>query len=202
MRLGIASTMMLTAMLLLAGCDGRSRRASARLRTENAAMQQQIETLQARETELEATLAMVESQHEVNAEALGQMPQVAGLVVSPLSGFEPTNDDTSLRLELHVSAQDGRQRPIQLVGSMEAQVLRPVPGRSPEVIATTTLSPSQVRDAWRGGLMGATYRIDVPVQAASIAPDTPVLVHIFHTDARTGRQLETTASVSHHPSTQ
>ena len=104
MRLGIAATMMLTAMLLLAGCDGHSRRASARLRTENAAMQQQIETLQARQTELEATLATVESEHEVNAEALGQMPQVAGLMVSPLSGFEPTDDDASLRLELHVSA--------------------------------------------------------------------------------------------------
>ena len=71
-------------MMLLAGCDGHSRRASARLRTENAAMQQQIETLQARQTELEATLATVESEHEVNAEALGQMPQVAGLMVSPL----------------------------------------------------------------------------------------------------------------------
>lgn len=191
----------ITAAILLAGCDGRSRRASAALRTENAALERQVQSLQDRQIELEASLAAVATEREMDLDALSQMPQVAGLTISPLSGFEPEADPATLRLEVHVAAQDGRQRPIQLVGPLEAQVLRPVPGRSPRLLAKTSLDPAAVRDAWRGGLLGATYRIDLTVPTADINPDTPVLVHVFHTDARTGRALEATSSVAHRPST-
>ncbi|MCH2142683.1 MAG: hypothetical protein MK077_06780 [Phycisphaerales bacterium] len=196
-----AGIIFIAATVLLTSCDGRSRRASAKLRSENAALHREVEALQDRQVELEASLTALATEQGGNRGAAAQTPQVAGLTISPLSGFEPGEGPDALRLEIHVAAQDGRQRPIQLVGPLEAQVLRPVPGRSPVVLATTKLDPTAVRDAWRGGLLGATYRVDVMLDTASIEPDTPVLVHVFHTDARTGRSLEATSSVAHRPST-
>jgi len=200
-RVGV---MVLVSLVLLGasiGCDTKSRTASARLRTENAALNKHVDALEARQRELEASIQTADAGPDAvrNAAALG--PQVATLAVSPMSGFEPGNTPDTLILEVHVQATDGRQRPIQLVGSLEAQVLRPVPGAAPELVADVRLDAKAVRDAWRSSLFGATYLIPVPLDAADVAADSPLLVHVFHDDLRTGRQLEATGGVSHHSST-
>lgn len=184
----------------LLGCDGASRRASARLRTENAALHRQIDGLEARTRELEGSLLATTAGTTLELTA-AESPQVATLLVSPMSGFEPGDTPGMTVLEVHVQASDGRQRPIQLVGPLEAQVLRPMPGGAPRVLADITLDPAQVRDAWRGGMFGATYLVPVPLSIADLPSDAPLLVHVFHDDARTGRRLESTGSVTHTPST-
>ena len=184
----------------LLGCDGASRRASARLRTENASLQRQIEGLEARTRELEAAVTAKTSGSSPELTAINT-PQVATLSVSSMSGFEPGDTPDSTILEVHVQASDGRQRPIQLVGPLEAQILRPVQGEPPQVLADIRLDPTQVRDAWRGGMFGATYLVPVPLSTIDLPADSPLLVHIFFDDARTGRRLESTGSVTHTPST-
>jgi hypothetical protein len=194
----VLASLVVTVPLL--GCDGASRRASARLRTENAALHRQIEGLDARTRELEASL---------NADVTGSSPelaaidtpQVATLSISSMSGFEPGDTPGTTVLEVHVQASDGRQRPIQLIGPLEAQILRPVPGGTPQVLADITLNPAEVRDAWRGGMFGATYLMPVLLSTSDLPSGVPLLVHVFHDDARTGRRLESTGSVAQTPST-
>ncbi len=186
---------------LSAGCDTRSRRASARLRTENAAMQQQVTALQARTQELETGLRAAERASGEIAGTRIAAPRVTTLAVSPLSGFEPGEQPDTTLLEVHVTATDGRQRPVQLVGPLQAQVLRPIPNAAPEVLADVTLSPEMVRDAWRGSLFGATYLIPVSITSENIPDSVPLLVHVFHDDLTTGHHLEATGGVAHQPST-
>ena len=195
--------MVLASLLVLSavGCDARSRTASARLRTENAALSRQIDALEARQRELEASLQVAGDGPAASRDARAHTPQVATLAVSQMSGFEPGDTAGTVVLEVHVLATDGRQRPIQLVGPLEAQVLRPVPGEAPELVATLRLDPEAVRDAWRESLFGATYLVPVPMDTADIPVDTKLLVHVFHDDLRTGRRLEATGGVAHNSST-
>jgi len=196
-----AAGLLAVVLVASAGCDARSRKASARLRTENAALQQQIAALQARTRELEAGLRSL----EVDAgEAPGTRvtaPRVAAIAVSPMTGFEPGEQPGTTTLEVHVTATDGRQRPVQLVGPLRAQVLRPVPDAAPEVLAEIVLEPETVRDAWRGGLFGATYLVPVSLASEDIPTSVPILVHVFHDDLATGSRLEATGGVAHQPST-
>ncbi len=180
----------------LDGCGGASRRASARLRTENAGLLRQIDGLEARTRELEAGLLAAEQEQHRSSGQLTAAPRLATITVSPMSGFEPGNSADTKTLEVHVQATDGLNRPIQLVGPIEAQVLRPVPGAEPEVVASTTLSPTEVRDAWRGGLFGTTYLVPVSLQAASLTPHKTLLVHIFHEDLTTGQRVEGTGGIA------
>jgi len=197
MRLATATSVLIVAGLLLGGCDTRSRRASARLRTENDDLKQKIDALTARQQELEATLADVEVNQGAQTGTLVDAPRLTMLAVAPLSGYEPGDQP---RLDIHLTPTDGRRRPIQLHGPIEAQVLRPRPGDQPEVVATRTLTANEVRDAWRGGLFGTSYLVDVPIEAPSADVDGWV-VHIFHRDLRTDRTLEATGTIAHHPST-
>jgi len=190
----------LAGLIATAGCDTRSRRAPPRLRTENAALEQTIQSLEARNRELEGTLNAIETEAAMAPGTASQAPQVATLAVSPMSGFEPGAASGEVILEVHVEATDGRQRPIQLVGPLEAQVLRPRPDSPPEVLADVTLDPAAVRNAWRSSLFGSTYL--VPITMLQPETDQPLLVHVFHNDLRTGRRLECTGSVTHQPSTE
>ncbi len=180
---------------LFTGCDTRSRTASARLRTENADLKRQIDSLTLQTAELQAKLQA--SMHDEDPQPLLHSPRLAHILISPITGYE-TKNGTAV-LEVHVTAHDGRNRPIQLVGPLEAQVLRPREGLAPELVASIQLEPDAVRDAWRGGLMGATYLVQLPIPPS--ASETPLLVHVFHEDLVTGRRLECSGSVSHKPST-
>ncbi len=191
--------LLVASLIIVAGCDARSRRASARLRTENAALEQHVESLEARTRELEGTLEAMESDQDLKVGTAVHAPQVATLTVSALSGFEPGTTPEDVVLEVHVQATDGRQRPIQLVGPLEAQILRPRPNEAPEVLADLTLDPAAVRDAWRSSMFGSTYLM--PITMGRPESEQPLIVHVFHEDLRTGRRLECSGNITHQPST-
>lgn len=168
------------------------RRANARLRTENATLEDTVATLKQQHIELNAQLqAAVASSPEPPMQAL--VPQVATIAISPMSGLDPTPSAGPV-LQLHVVALDGRGRPIQLAGPLDAQVLQPVVGQPPVVLASMALDLAEARDAWRGGPLGATWLIEVPLPHD--LPDEPLLIHVEHRDVRTDRVLRATTTAS------
>jgi hypothetical protein len=181
------------ALVLATGCTGGMRRANARLRTDNARLQDTVEALQLQRTGLEAQLqAALASNPDSSVHAM--VPQVATISISPMSGLDPSPHDGPV-LQIHVVALDGRGRPIQLAGPLEATLLQPVSGQSPRVLASTRLDVAAARDAWRGGPLGTTWLVDVPLP--DNLPDEPLLIHVEHRDLRTDRVLRasTTASI-------
>lgn len=182
--------------LVLQSCDTRSRRASARLRTENAHLEQQVDVLSTRVQELEAALATTESDQGLSAGALAMSPLPVQLQIASISGFEPGDSEDRIIAEVHITAHDGLGRPVQLVGPIEVQVLRPVEGGEPVLLGRLDLDPHEVRRAWRQGLVGATYLAQVDLEAADVEPGSFVLTHVFHQDARTDRRLETAGALN------
>ena len=167
------------------------RKANARLRDENAALQDAVAALNLQQSELEGQLhAATQAAPEATTDAAmtAMIPQVAAISLSGMSGLDPSPPSDTAVLQLHVTAVDGRGRPIQLVGALEAQVLRPVPEAAPQLVAATRLDPSQVREAWRGGPLGTTWLIEVPLPQD--ATQQPLLLHVQYDDLRTGRSLQ------------
>ena len=96
-------------------------------------------------------------------------------------------------LQILVGSVDGRNRPVQLAGTLEVQVLCPRSGNAPELVGSTTLEGPQLRDAWRGGLLGVHWLVEVPIHKGATLDD--LLVHVRYVDMRTGRTLSTSGSI-------
>ena len=98
----IASRLLLAGatLVLAAGCSGGMRRANARLRTENASLQDTVAALEQAQIELTAQLqAAVAQRPEPPLQAL--VPQVATIAISPMSGLDPSPSGGPV-LQLHV----------------------------------------------------------------------------------------------------
>jgi hypothetical protein len=174
-------------MTSMMACSGPMRRANARLRNENAALQDTVAALTLRQSELKAQLSAAADTADAPPN-IALLPQVAAISLSGMSGLDPSPASNTPVLQLHLTAVDGRGRPIQLVGSLEAQVLRPVPDAAPQRVAATRLDPSQVQEAWRGGPLGTTWLIEVPLPQ-NVAHE-PLLLHVQYDDLRTGRVFQ------------
>lgn len=193
-------TFLIMAVLVLAtGCDSASRKASARLRRDVVNLQQQVDALQKQEKELQAQLKQAqEGRDELEAEILASTPFVSSIALSPFSGMRRDEGDGPV-MELFVSAVDGRGRPLQVVGRLQAlAMLIPSEGETVE-LGRVDLGPAEVRDAWRGGLGGASYLVEVPMTGSLPEGTSTVHVRVFHEDARTGEVFEASGDIRPKP---
>jgi len=179
--------------VLSAGCaSGPQRRANARLRDDNAQLQEAINAETLKISELEAQIEALRHTHpELAPEAL--VPQVAAISIGSGSGLDPSPSDDTTVLQVMVHAVDGRGRPIQLAGTLEVQILQTHAGDAPTLVAATALNGKQVREAWRGGPFGAHWLVEVPL------PQDPaidsLLLHVRYGDVRSGRTLKATGPI-------
>ena len=194
-----AALVFAVALVASPGCDDASRRASARLRTENHDLQQELDASRLQIAELEAQLKSSGADLGLDGEVLANTPRVAEIGLSSFSGMRRDDGETST-IELYVSAVDGRRRPLQLVGTLEAKVVHVPMDGEPVVLGQLTLDPSEVRDAWRRGLGGMSYLMSVPL-TSPVPQDARVLhAKVLHHDARTGVPHEASLDVRPTPS--
>lgn len=185
--------------LLLSGaqlsCKNRSRAMSAQLRdqvhelkSENEALRRQQEEL---ETQLKASMASQSSLSPVIGNTA--VPVVTRIMVDRASGRRTTPDSTGQRpLEIYIGAVDGRNRPIQLAGTMRVKVTQIQEVGPPIELVDFEMSPDELRDAWRGGLVGGpTWLASIPLDDSDLGPNVDSLnVRVFYRDLRTGALLE------------
>ena len=174
----------------LAGCDSASRKANARLRREVHDLQSQVKDMERRDAELRVQLDLVDQRRsDIDPEVLASTPQVMAISLSSYSGRQD-EDAAPKTIELFVSAVDGRNRPLQMVGSLKAMALVIPSDGDPILLGEASLSAAQVRDAWRNVLGTPSYRVEVPL-STPLPPDARTMhVRVFHEDARTGRTFE------------
>jgi len=181
---------------IVSGCNDSSRTASARLRREVFDLQQEVARLELRESEQriqfeQATTDRSDLDHEV----LASTPMVTGIGMSTWSGSRGVRTDGRTTVEIFVSAVDGRNRPLQMVGTVTARALLiPVEG-SPIELGAATLTPSQLRDAWRNVLGTPSYVVQLPIDQPLPEGTESIHVRVYHDDARTGRRFETSGDV-------
>ena len=130
------------------GCGDASRKANARLRREVHDLKQEVARLELLESERATQLAQAGSvRPDLDEEVLVSTPMVTGIGMSTWSGQLDRSEDIPT-VEIFVSAVDGRNRPLQMVGTLTARAMFIPPEGEPVDLGERTLTPSQVRDAW------------------------------------------------------
>ena len=98
-------------------------------------------------------------------------------------------------VHLAIEPRDGRSRAIQVAGRCEVTVALVDPTGSARTLGHRAYGPLELRDAWRAGLMGSHYAIEVPVSVPEGLPRGPWSLSVAVTDGWTGRTARWAGSV-------
>ncbi|MBX3408731.1 MAG: hypothetical protein KF859_02450 [Phycisphaeraceae bacterium] len=199
-RVACTAAAVCLSLVALAGCTVGGQRSSSaendRLRREVIALKERVRLLEGRERELSVQLAQTTASLAAAspAEIIDATPVVTSIEIDSLSGFSPADPARPAESVVwYVRPLDGYGRFVQAVGAMavEAIIVDSTVGSaaSGTVIAARTLSPRELRDAYRSGLMGTHYTVEVPLGAPIARPpgaSPTLLLRAQFTDALHG----------------
>lgn len=169
-------------------------------RVQVQSLQRRVEALEGRNAELGAQLAALRAQigSQVPEDVLAATPRLVGVVLGGTSSVTPASGDPPAGAAAHVvvETRDGVGRFVQVAARVEVAVtLAPAMG-DPRVLGRRSLTPAELRDSYRTGLMGTHYTIDVPLELpAGLAPGTPLAVTLELTDGWTGEPYRAAGTV-------
>lgn len=159
-----------------------------------------ITALEGERDELKVKLAESQRVRESNLpqDALEALPRCTGVEIGTLSGFEPADPKVPAKsVVVYLSPRDGRARFVPIVGTLKVQALiLPATldqsvGAKPEehvlAVVERTLGPAEVRDAYRSGLSGTHYAVEIPLAAPLADRAARVLFRVEFLDALTGQ---------------
>ena len=133
-----------------------------RLRREVVELNTQVKSLEAEKAELTAKLA---SGGSLSPEAAAALPALASLELGSLCGYTPTDPaKPATGIDIYLEPRDGRGRFVQAVGTLRVRILPAGEGSAAGApLAQVTLSPLQLRDAYRSAFTGTHYTVSVPL---------------------------------------
>lgn len=196
------------AATLLTGCRAGGESAGDVLRKQNMELQSQVAQLEKDTSELRAKLAemvgLKSGGTTKSAEVVEATPRVASIEIDFLSGptadsSSPPQSDRNRTVAIYVKPLDGRGRFIQATGALTVEVSRLVSLESggqaatdapAKLLASRTLEPLQLRDAYRAGFTGTYYVVEIPVAASDLQPPGQILLRARFADAITGASFE------------
>ena len=116
-------------------------------------------------------------------------PELAEVRIAS-SSIVKEQPDGALELVLRVAPSDDRARFLQIVGSLTVRVVAVPNEGEPIPLAAERFDSLQVREAWRGGVLGSSYVFDVPLKSTQGKKLPPAVdVVIVFKDSRSGRTL-------------
>lgn len=168
------------------------------LRRRALEMEQEIASLRADRAELAAKLgelnrALNDRTSGLTDEALAALPRCAELEIGSLSG--PVDADSIPGFDaydLYLSPLDGRRRFTQITGRLTATVsLLPAADSQakPRLLASVSLSPLELRDAYRSSFMGTHYSLRLPLHEPNQPLAGVLVAAVTFDDALTGAHL-------------
>ena len=189
------------ALVWAAGC------ASDRVRAENDRLREHVQSL---EDELEASnRRMLELAQQVNrltremqsepqagiaADIAAAEPLVTSIALGRLShAVDDDLDGFADRIVLYLNPADGRGRFMQIVGSLDVQVVA-IDADGPRTLGQRSLDPLSVRDAYRSSFTGTHYTIEVDVEPS--AGDVTSRAVVLFTDGKTGQTHRAERSIA------
>lgn len=194
----------MAALLGAGGCRTRigggdaAEAANLAMRVTELEREVQVQTLRANEAE-----AKMRAMPSADADVLLATPALAAIEIDRLSG--PSRSDVA-GFPVFVRALDGRGRFLQVVGRLEVEVFveeGAAGGAGAERVGGATLGPLEVREAYRSGITGTHYRVEIlasdafvrsPAYRGALARYTLRIVARFD-DARTGQRVEATTII-------
>ncbi len=193
----VATTILLTGAMVLPACraggDKSVEKANDDLRRKVLDLEGEVTALQGRNAELAAKLEEGERARAgtLPKDVLEAIPRCVAVTIGGLSGYQPARRDQPAKIVIDIEPTDALGRFVQIVGTLhlEARALGPVgSGAKDGTALETELGPTQLRDAYRGGLMGPRYTIEIP--APGVRPPGDLVMRVRFVDALTGRSHE------------
>lgn len=191
--------------IALAGCKVGGKdfdNENDRLRRELSESQTQIKRLTAERAELSAKLSEALRSRDAatgpSADVVAAMPRCAGITLGNRSGFVDADGAPGPEsVELILEPFDSRHRFVQIAGSVMCDVteLPSASGAPPRLLGSISLSPEQLREAYRSSFMGTHYTVSVPLSdGLSVRPAASIARVLFH-DGITGVSHEATMTL-------
>ena len=139
---------------------------------------------------LKTRLAEAEADLSREERTLAQAtPRLSAILIASSSLIQKTADG-SLTMTLRLDPSDDRGRFMQVVGTLTVRVVAVPAEAAPVSLAVARFDPAQVREAWRGGMLGSGYVFEIPLTGwgSETLPET-VDVVINFSNAPSGREL-------------
>ncbi|MBL0927457.1 MAG: hypothetical protein IBJ11_07375 [Phycisphaerales bacterium] len=207
MRNALAIPLLACVLALGAGCRGRPKNFdndNDALRRQLLEAQGRIDALQAERNELAAKVgelsAKLEAARGPAADVIAALPRCAGIRIDNLTGLADRDGAPGFEaLDVYVRPIDGRERFVQIAGRLAVQaVLLPRPGDAggqPRTLASRTLTPGEVREAYRSSVLGTHYAVEMKIDPPLEAGHGPVAVTVAFDDGLTGQSFTSTATL-------
>lgn len=218
-RFGLAVGIVSAALLSACSVGGSKSMAKANddLRRRVIALEDEKKALEQTNAELLAKVAELSKDRgpALPEDVLAAMPRPTSISVSGLGTWLDPSDISKPAASVHVSVSvlDGRGRSMQGVGTLRIEVLvlplgativhdsgerAPRNGATPLRTARAELGPTAMREAYREGLFGASYAVDLPMESPLPERKAAVVVRASFADAVTGLTHEATKLVEIH----
>jgi len=136
-----------------------------RLRSENAELKQQIEALELAREEFRRKVEAAAG--DPSADVVEALPVLTTFEIGSTSHVRPARPPAPALAIVYLDCRDGRNRPIQITGTLQLTLTA-----DGEVVGEQTLSPLELRNAFRGSAFGSGYTIEVPLQTTTVAAVT------------------------------
>ncbi len=183
----------------LPGCKNRELSSQADdLRRRVLELENENKAHRLREAELRAELEREAARpDELPAEIRANMPRVAAISLNRLSHARDTDDDGRREsLMLYIEPKDGRGRFVQMVGHLSVHALLVPPDDDAMTLARVRLAPEALRAAYRSGVTGTHYLVELALELPDGESIDSCLVRVQFDDGLTGRTHETERTIS------
>lgn len=186
---------------VLGGCGNN------KIATKNDALRRQVlelrkENEQLRQRETELTIELEQESGLSNAlplEIRKSTPHIASISIGTRSHIRDEDDDgIPDRILVYVNPSDGFGRFIQMVGSLSVHAIVLPPDADAITIGRLTLEPFELRAAYRSGITGTHYTIELPIDHLPLPSESTCLVRILFADGLTGLQRSAERELSFH----
>lgn len=200
------------ALTLLPACTiGGERNEADRLRNELRDTRAALEStrldrneLRAKVNELTAQLAAATDGTAPAAAVVAALPRVAALEIDPFSALVDRDDDPAYEaVDIYILPRDGRNRFTQTAGTLRVRIIRQPDdiNADPITLATTTLAPEDLREAYRKTLFSTHYAVNIPLEPPVRLEEDPtnfrpITIHARLDDAITGLTHTTTKTLT------
>lgn len=181
------------------------------LRRRVIALEDEKQTLEGEKAELSTKVAELSRDRgaPLPQEVLAAIPRCTLITVGQRGTWLEPSDPNAAATGVHVSvsAADGRGRSMQIVGTLRVEVMVFEPGvAKPDIekpgapasarrTLRAELGPALLREAYREGLFGASYVVNLPLEPALAARVGTLLVRAEFADAITGQTHEATTLI-------
>jgi hypothetical protein len=186
----------LAAILFAVGCNPTvfTPNQNDALRRQVRDLEEQVNAAKAKQVELEQQLVQsaksAEEKSSIDPAILAATPHVASVQIGGSSGFLASKvgvETGGCTARIYLEPSDGLGRFLQIVGSVQISVFDLRAGGKSQTLGTAEFSPSQVRDAWRGGILGSHYTFEIPLAGSDWNCQGSVTAKLEFHDGTTGK---------------